>query len=288
MLSSIEIIFVRILRVTVVATASLAIFVSIGALLFAGYAHFSPEPAANLARGVQQLRQAVDPVRLLTTAFPKDSTIYKEVNNTPDNVSYKSVAASDEEIFRELNKFLDVAFGASFQSQAKFSEWLYGPDAIAFRWSSEIDDKKASNENNVDYLWRSLLFDYAKRLSARADTLAKARKQNLYEGSFETLTGPTGISKAPYFLVWYFAELQNELQSKADELLKARAAREALRLTETPSLIVATSAFGYFLIVIFCFLLISIEASVRRLAELGGIGGFKGSSHIQPNIPSVS
>jgi hypothetical protein len=267
MLSLIEGVFVRILRGTVVTTASAAILIAVGALIYAGYAHFLPEPQANLSGRVSEYRQATDPARLILAIFPPDSSVYKEIAATPDNISYESNAASDEMIFDQLNEFLNAVFGASFESKTRFSEWLYGGNKIQLSWSDIIDERNVSKENGVNYLSRSLLLDYARRLAFRAAPLGKARKQNLYADSFDRLTAPTGRSRAPYFLVWYFEHLQERLQSTTDRLTQARAERDALRLTEFPAIVTALSAFGYFIAIIFCFLLISIEASLRKVAE---------------------
>ena len=117
-----------------------------------------------------------------------------------------------------------------------------------------------------------------KRLSFRAESLPNARKQRLYQASFDRLTTPTGQSQAPYFLVWFFNALQDELRAVDRDLGTQRLERNALRLTIPLALIVAASAFGYFILIMFLFLVVSIEASVRRLAGL---------ATQQPSIASV-
>ena len=270
MLSTTESAFVRILRGTVIATASLAILITVGALLYAAYAYLAPEPHANLYGRLAEFRQATDPINLISEVFPKDSSVVKDLSSIRNDVSYERKAASDRMLFDEMNKFLNAAFGASFEDESKFADWLHGnsDERIQFSWSKRIDDEKAANENNVNYLLRSLLFDYAKRLSVYGATLAKAKKQDLYASSFDRLVAPTGTGQAPYFLVWFFNRLHGQLQAINTQLSQERAQRNELRLTTIPATIVAGSAFGYFIAIIFCFLFISMEASLRKIAEV--------------------
>lgn len=270
MLTPIESFFVRLLRGTVVFTAFVSFAITILALFYAGYGQFAPEPTANLSSRVSQIRQATDPTNLIKELFPADASVTKEVVAKVDNVTYSLRNPSDGEIFNEFNKFLDVLLGGSFDNQKQFSDWLYGSNQIGFSWSGFIDNKDVRNEDNVNILWRSLLIDFAKRLSARAVLLADAKKKNLFPDAFDRLTAPTGRSQAPYFLVWYFNTLQNELQKVSGELVAERNERAALRLTVPVALYVAAAAFGYFICIMFLFLIVSIEASLRRIAEAGG------------------
>jgi hypothetical protein len=123
------------------------------------------------------------------------------------------------------------------------------------------------NENNVNYLFRSLLLDYAKRLSVYGPVLGSAKKQNLYADAFDRLVAPTGAARAPCFLVWYFDQLQDQLRDVQAQLKQEGAERNVLRLSAISALMVAASAFAYFISAVFCFLLISIEASIRTIAE---------------------
>ena len=272
MLSNIEHFFVRLLRGTVVATAFIAFLVTVGALLYASYAQFAPEPQASLGRRIEKFRQETDPANLIRQVFPNDSTVYKDAAAT-DRVTYERSAPSDEVLFNGLNKFLDVSLNASFERRQQFSDWLYGSNKIQFSWSGSIDDKGATNENNVNFLWRSLLNDYATRLVFRSQSLGAARKQRLYSSSFEKLTAPTGQSQAPYFLVWFFEKLQSELRAVDQELSQLRIERNLLRLTVPLALTVASGAFGYFIFIMFLFLIVSIEASVRHLAGVRNPAG---------------
>ena len=270
MLTPIENFFVRLLRGTVVFTAVVSFAVAILALVYAGYARFAPEPTAKLSGRISQIRQAIDPANLIKEQFPADASLTKDIVANADNVGYLLRYASDAEIFNELNKFLDILLGGSFESQKQFSDWLHGSNHISFSWDGSIDDKNAGNEDNVNILLRSLLIDYAKRLSVRAPLLADARKKKLFPNSFNQLTAPTGQLQAPYFLVWYFDSLQRELRNASVELVTEKTARAALRLTVQPALYVAGGAFGYFICIMFLFLVVSIEASLRRTAETGG------------------
>jgi hypothetical protein len=268
MLTPLENVFVRIFRVTLVSTAFIALLIAICALLYVAYARFAPEPKANLSRKVDQIRQAVDPAILIKQLFPVDSTVYKDADTIADNVKYESRSAPDDLTFQEFNHFLAVSLGASFDSREQFQSWLYGNNHIEISWDNSIDDKQASNEDNVNYLLKSLLLDYAKRLSFRGASLGSARKQKLYGESFDELTAPTGRSQAPAFLVWFFDKLQSHLLVVNRDLELQRLERVGLRVWIYPSLIAAGSAFGYFLVVMFLFLLVSIEASTRRIAEV--------------------
>jgi hypothetical protein len=266
LLSHTELVFVRLLRGTVIATACVALVIAAGALVYAAYARFSPEPTARLSSRIDKMRQAADPANLIREIFPKDSGPHTDAA-LADNVPYQRRQPSTEELFSQLNKFLEAALSASFESQKQFSDWLFGSNQLPFSWSGGIDDKNASNDDNVNVLWRSLFLDYAKRLTFRATSLRRARDQRLFPSSFDRLTAPTGRSSAPYFVAWFFQTLQKELASAQTELAEAQIQRAALRLTVPISLAVAAGAFGYFITIMFLFLIVSIEASVRHLAE---------------------
>ena len=266
MLTATENFFVRLLRGTVITTALVSFLVAVSALLYVLYAHFAPEPQPRVANSIGRFRQAVDPANLIKEVFSSDSAIFKEAD-TPDNVAYQLHKPSPSEMLQEFNTFLDRAFGASFENSNQFSDWLYGSGAI-FRWSRDLDRSNAADESNIDVLWASLLFDYAKRLEFRAPSIAAANKIKSNSAAVDRFTAPTSPSRAPYFLVWFFDKLQGELQLLEQELQAERAERAALRLAIPLALYVAAGAFSYFIFIMFLFLLVSIEASVRRLASI--------------------
>jgi hypothetical protein len=268
MLTPTESFFVRLLRGTVVATAFVSFLIAVLAILYALYAQFAPEPQPNIAGSVVRLRQAVDPAKLIKEVFASDSTIAKEAE-TPDNIAYQLNKPSQNELFQQFNTFLDRSLGASFESSNQFSDWLYGSNNIKFGWNRDLDRSTASDESNINVLWLSLLYDYAKRLNYRAPAIAAANKDKANTAGIDRFTASTSPSRAPYFLVWFFSKLQNELQQVGQELQAERAQRAALRLTIPFALYVAAGAFSYFIFIMFLFLLVSIEASVRRLATIG-------------------
>jgi hypothetical protein len=267
MLSTIESFFVRLLRGTVIATAFLSFLTAVLAIFYVGYAEYAPEPTAKTSQQVERFRKATNPSKLIKELFPSGSDISKEMDSTPDQTTYVQSKHFDEEIFAEFNKFLDIGYGASFDDQSQFSDWLHGTNRIPFSWSNAIDDKNASNDDNINNLWRSLLFDYARRLTFRAPAIANVRKLKTYPTSIDALTNPTAPSRAPYFLAWFFNRLQNELQLVGQDLQAEKGQREALRLSMPFALSVAAGAFSYFIFIMFMFLLVSIEASVRLLAN---------------------
>lgn len=267
MLSPVETIFVRLLRGTVVATAFVSIAITIIALVYAAYAHFTPEPKPRLSQRIGEIRSATDPAKLLESLFPLDSDLVKEMRNLSAASPYALRAASNDEIFAEFNKFLDIFLGGKFESAKQFSDWLFGSDRIELTWSRTIDDEKALNEDNVDILWRSMLFDYAAKLQKIAPALSAARKAQKFSQSFDKLTAPTGRAQAPYFLAWQFGAMQAALKNEAERFTREVFEREQLRAQVSIALYVAASAFGYFIFIMFLFLIVSIEASIRIGAE---------------------
>ncbi|KGT76996.1 hypothetical protein MA20_20405 [Bradyrhizobium japonicum] len=265
MLSNVETFFVRLLRGTVIATAMVSFLITILALIFALYAQFAPNPSVRIAEQIDRFRQATDPVKLIKEVFPSDAPIVKETAGS-DNVAYEKGKRLDPEILQQFNKFLDGALGASFENASQFSDWLYNNGA-RFRGYAMLDDRNALDEGNIEVLWRSLLFDYAKRLSARAPALATANKDKQYSSSIDRIAAATPPTRAPYFVVWFFNKLQGELQLVSQEFQEEQNRRLALRLMAPVALYVAAGAFSYFIFIMFLFLLVSIEASVRRLAS---------------------
>jgi hypothetical protein len=270
MLSNIETLFVRLLRGTVIATAMVSFIITVLALLFALYAEFAPNPKVRLADQIDRFRQATDPVKLIREVFPAEAAIIKETSG-PDNVVYEKGKRLDPEILQQFNKFLDVALGASFENASQFADWLHN-NGVRFRGYSALEDRNALDEGNIEVLWRSLIFDYARRLSARAPALATANKDKQYSSAIDRFTAATPPTRAPYFVVWFFNKLQAELQLVAQEFQEEQDRRLALRMTVPVALYVAAGAFSYFIFIMFLFLLVSIEASVRRLASGGNPG----------------
>jgi hypothetical protein len=291
MLTATESFFVRLLRGTVITTALVSFLVAVSAVLYVLYAQYAPEPQARVAGYIERFRQAVDPANLIKEVFPSDSAIFKEVE-APDNIAYQLRKPSQNEMFQEFNVFLDRALGASFENSSQFSDWLYGSSGIQFRWSRDLDKKTAADESNIDVLWSSLLLDYAKRLEYRAPSIAVANKIKSNSAAIDRFTAPTPPSRAPYFLTWFFNKLQGELQLIEQDLQAERAQRGALRLAIPLALYIAGGAFSYFIFIMFLFLLVSIEASVRRLASMAmptptsapaGVPPFFGTGANQPD-----
>ncbi|MEH2472155.1 hypothetical protein V1281_006657 [Nitrobacteraceae bacterium AZCC 2161] len=265
MLSTVENFFIRLLRGTVIATAFLSFLITVIALLYAGYAWYAPDPVPNVAGQIVRLRKATDPVELLKELFPPESSVVKDTA-PPDAIPYESGKRSENDTFLEFNKFLDIALGASFDNAAQFSTWLNGGNAIPFRWATAIDNKARFDDSNIELLSKSLLYDYAKRLAFRAPAVKAVNKVKPYSSALDALTAATPPSRAPYFLVWFYDKLQGELRVVAQEFQEERDQRFALRATAPFALSVAGGAFSYFIFIMFLFLLVSIEASVRTLA----------------------
>lgn len=268
MLTPTESFFVRLLRGTVVTTASVSFLAAVLAVVYALYAQFAPEPQPNIPGSIARLRDAVDPAKLIKEVFASDSAIAKQAD-TPDRLTYQLSKPSQNELFQQFDTFLTRSLGASFESSSQFSDWLYGSNRIRFGWDPDLDRKSASDESNINVLWPSLFYDFAKRLDYRAPAISAANKDKANTAGIDRLTASTPPSGAPYFLVWFFNKLQNELQQVDRELQAERMQRAALRLTIPVALYVAAGAFSYFIFIMFLFLLVSIEASVRRLATTG-------------------
>lgn len=265
MLSTVETFFIRLLRGTVIATAFVSFLITVLALLYAAYAFYAPDPVPNVSGQITRLRQVTDPVELLKELFPPESSVVKDAA-APDAIAYQSGKRDENETFQEFNKFLDVAFGASFDNAAQFSDWLSGRNPIPFRWPAALDNKARLDDSNIQLLSKSLLYDYAKRLAFRAPAVKAVSKVKPYSAAVDALTAATPPSQAPYFLIWFFNKLQGELRAIGEEFQEQRQQRSLLRATTPFALSIAAGAFSYFILIMFLFLLVSIEASVRRLA----------------------
>jgi hypothetical protein len=266
MLSPIEVLFVRILRVAVVATAGVALLVAVGCLVFSGYAFLAPNPTPRLTQEVGRFRQALDPDRLIREVYPADSSVVKSLSQL-ESGPYQFRNATSKELYDAFNIFLDKAINAELENQATFEGWLTGRNQIPFSWSPAIDNRDAQDERSVAMLWRSLMLDYARRLAMRGVVLNDARKGNLYTPSLDKLIAPTGQSRAPYFIAWFFSTLQDELRTSERQLEAALAARMTLRIATPLALSIAAGAFAYFILAMLVFLFVSMEASARRIAE---------------------
>lgn len=267
LLSKAERLFVQILRTAAVLTAGVALLVAAGALLFAAYAYVAPNPTANLKQDVTRYRQALDPNRLIRGLYPADSSVVRGLGQLPPDGSYQFSSATTKELYAAFNVFLDKAMRAELEGEAKFEGWLAGQNRIPFAWSSSIDSREAQDERSVAILSRSLMLDYAQRLTRRAPLLSDAHRRDVYGASLDKFIAPTGPPRAPYFIVWYFEVLQEELGKSERQLAGEQSARLALRFAIPFVLWLAAGAFGYFVVVMLVFLFISIEASTRTIAE---------------------
>ena len=185
----------------------------------------------------------------------------------PADRSYQFRNATTKDLYRAFNLFLDKAMRAELESEETFERWLTGQNRIPFSWGPSIDNLGAQDERNVAILWRSLMLDYAERLTKRAPLLNDARASNLNSSSLDKLIASTGSNRSPYFVVWCFETLQTELRKSENQLAADQAARLVLRFATPFALWVAAGAFSYFIIVMLAFLFVSIEASTRTIAE---------------------
>ena len=192
---------------------------------------------------------------------------FKIVPEESDSILYSFTTPTDADLFNEFNKFLDVSIRGKFNNYSQFKDWLYGQQSIEFIWPTSIDNKDAQNDDNTNLLWRSMLAHYAIRLNLIAPSLQQANANKLYPSAFDKLMAPTGRANAPYFIYIYFNGLQSELYKIEQESNEQKSKRELLRSGIPLALGVAGGAYGYFISIMFLFLMVSIEASARSVAE---------------------
>lgn len=267
MLTNKEAYFIKVLRGTVISTASLAFFAAIITLAFAAYAQFSPEAKINLKDRVIDISKSLEPRIMINEIYPEDSWVAKHIS-TIQSGSYTYTKPSDQDLLNSFNKFLEVAINGKFENLEKFSSWLQGPNAFKLTWKEEINSENANNENNIHNLALSLLGYYADRLQVYAPILKESEVEKHYptDGILK-LTDTTGAERAPYFLFWFFKTLQSQIQSAGEDLEAEKTKRADLKAMAPLLLSISAATFVYFITIMFLFLVISIEASVRRIAE---------------------
>ena len=277
MLTSTEMLCLKVFRKTVILTAAVALLVAALGSVFWFYSVIAPAPSIHMADRLDSLRSATRVANLVKKVFPEKSEAVQTADEAfPAPTSY-SLHTDAMEAFDDANAVLSDLWQQQFASKDIFAKMLFGDDAVPFSWNKDISNSNATNENNVNVLWQSLLVEYLQQLRVAASGKLKEYKNSgRYDSAF------TKLHDDVYFIRWFFETLQKEVTAARDDLERKRVERAALSASGFVALTVAGIAFGYFLVIMFFFLAIAIEVHVRALAESSqkGLDGKKEASAV--------
>ena len=260
MMTKVELMFLHLFRKTVIATAGLALLVSVCGIIYWAYAKYSPNPAPYADR-VSEFRERLSVSELVRAHFPADTTLVREVNTVfPLSENYV-VTPSWNSPFKEsyqdsYNVYLNAMFDRSYDQPGQFGRWV---TRQRVEFNVEITDDTASDERNFGILLGSLFVAYIGELEKATPKLVELKKSGEYESSFNKLE-EDDYGRA---MTWFFSELRAVVEEVDQEFLE----REVLRLKSSLGLIVAASAFAYFILVMFFFLAASAEIHIRRISD---------------------
>ena len=261
MLTKVELMFLHLFRKTLIATAGLALVVSACGIIYYSYAKYSPNPDSYADR-VSEFRERLSVSELVRAHFPADTRLVREVKTVFPLPNNYVVTPSWNSPFKEsyqdsYNVYLNAMFDRSYYQHPRlFGQWVNG---WSFEFNNEITDETASDETNFSVLLGSLFVAYVDELEKATPKLVELKKSGDYASSFKKL------EKSDYgrTMTWFFLEFRTAVAEVDQEF----AEREALRLTSSLGLMVAASAFAYFILVMFFFLGASAEIHIRRISD---------------------
>jgi hypothetical protein len=162
----------------------------------------------------------------------------------------------DDNHQEKINNYLNSLFDVQYQRRGTFESFVL---AQQYDFNEELHDPEAQDERNFWILYGSLLVAFIDELNTATPKLVELKNSGDYDAAFKTLEGDE-YDKA---MIWFF----NEFREVVGEVDAEFAEREALRLSASLGLIVAGSAFAYFILVMFFFLAASAEIHIRRMSE---------------------
>lgn len=260
MMTRVELMFLHLFRKTVIATAGLALLVSACGIIYWAYAKYSPNPASYADR-VSEFRERLSVSELVRAHFSADTTLVREVKTVFPLPKNYVVTPSWNSPFKEsyqdsYNVYLTAMFDVSYNRPRLFGQ-LVNRQRVEF--NSEITDETASDEKNFWVFFGSLFVAYVDELEKATPKLVELKKSGDYASSFKKLE-EDDYDRA---MTWFFSEFAAAVEEVDQEFLE----REVLRLKSSLGLIVAASAFAYFILVMFFFLAASAEIHIRRISD---------------------
>lgn len=260
MLTNVELTFLHIFRKTVIATAGLALVVAACGVLYWAYAEYAPNPAPYADR-VSDFRERLTVSELVRAHFPAETRLVKEVDDVfpmPKNyVVLSNWNNPFDNVHQEkMNVFLNELFGVSYRRQGDLERFIF---SRRLSFNEDLNDEEAVNEENIWVMYGSLLIAYIDELRTATPKLVELKKSGDYVDSFEKLEG----DQYDRALNWFHSEFQAAITEVDQEFTE----REVFRLTSSLGLMVAASAFAYFMLVMFFFLAASVEIHIRRISD---------------------
>lgn len=260
MLTKVELFFLHLFRKTVIFTAGLALLVAACGVIYWAYAKYAPDPAPY-AKRVEDFRSRLSVAGLVREYFPADSRLVREVDDVFPLPKLFAVEPNWNQPFSDthrnkINKYLNDLFDGEYGRQDVFERWIFSQE---YNFNEKLHDPKAQDERNFWIMYGSLLVAFIDELNTATPKLVELKGSGDYVSSFKKLEEDAYDQT----LNWFFTEYR-EVVSEVDAEF---AEREVLRLSSSLGLIVAGSAFAYFILVMFFFLAASAEIHIRRISD---------------------
>lgn len=171
-------------------------------LVFSAYAYTSPTIKISLKERVNFIRATISPQAFILANFPKESVVVQSLNKPLQDSEYRFTTPRVEDLHGSINKFVSQIYGRTYEKET-FDKWINAEGVLGVKWSPLIDDTKAKNDDNLNLLVRSLLFDYLQRLAQFVPTLQSVRNDPRYNSSFDSMIASSEYKEMPSFLAWF-------------------------------------------------------------------------------------
>jgi hypothetical protein len=267
MWTSLENLFLQILRIFFLITTSIALLIFIVASIM-GINATIPRSNAYYAQNYEILRDKTNAIEYLSEFIPSEDVEYLK-----NNVKLPSTSHTQSNINNDILKNASISFLDKLFEQSYISENDY-PDSEKsalklIRWNKTYDSTEDTSLSESDknlystnpMIW-SLYQDFATGLTSCIDALVKKNKQKpMYSESVFT---NINIQNNPPF--WFFTRLNLELRNLEPKLSETNGENIRRKLSANLYFAVAGGAIAYFILVMFYFIFVKIERNLRIIS----------------------
>ena len=260
-----ELFFLNILRGTVMATAAIAFFISVGSFLYALYAAAASPPNVSLSNRLYQLQATLVPENMFKDLVGSsqsdidERTFEQIITGVRTNVATPSVVAGSQrenllKAFQSYNRFLTSAFSVRIADQNKFDTLVFSSER-SFNWSQNVDSDGLFND-----AWAASLTAFLNHIELYDSNIAKLN-------SATKIKIQNKVVDQGYVFNFFATKVKNFVRGLEEEYQNKMDTYNSLKAYELVAFYSAAAAFGYFIIVMFVFVFIRIEIDLRMIAQ---------------------
>jgi hypothetical protein len=269
MWTTLENLFLQILRIFFLITTSIALLIFIVAFIM-GINATIPRSNAYYAQNYEVLRDKTNALEYLSLFIPNEDAQYLENNVKLPSTSHTQLIAERVIFENASTSFLDKLFDKFYlnkngyadseKSGVKLLEWRRLYDGKNDTSLSE-SDKKLYDANNM--IW-SLYQDFATGLILCTDALVKKNKEKPMYGEQVFLNMSNNNINTPP--LWFFKALNQELKNLEPQLSDINDENVRRKSSANLYFTIAGGAVVYFVLVMFYFIFVKIERNLRIIS----------------------